>query len=301
MMNFQTEQFRTFLAVLECGTFDAAARQLHVTASAVSQRIKAMEQTAGQILLQRTTPVAVTAAGVIVHKLARQLRQLEADAAAELGLAGTSASAIAVAVNADSLATWFMAALALVPADAGLRFEVLREDEQHSASLLRSGEAMAAVTATADPVQGCSSVPLGAMNYRAVASVSFMRRWFPEGFSPGLLAAAPAVQFDRSDTLQSNFFTTVSGSPLTGPQHYIPDTIQFAAAVALGLGWGLMPEAHCRAGLRSGELVELLPGHISSIPLFWQRWKIQSTALDLLSAAVTAAAAAALAVPASRE
>ncbi|WP_197277842.1 LysR family transcriptional regulator ArgP [Arthrobacter alpinus] len=294
MMTFQTDQLRTFLAVLECGTFDAAAQQLHVTGSAVSQRIKAMEQAAGQVLLQRTTPVAATTAGVVVHKLARQQRQLQADAAAELGLSGTTGTAIAVAVNADSLATWFMAALALVPPDAGLRFEVLREDEQHSAGLLRSGEAMAAVTATPDPVQGCTSVPLGAMNYRPVASTAFMRRWFPGGFSPELLATAPAVQFDRSDTLQSNFFTEVSASPLTGPQHYIPDTIQFSAAVQLGLGWGLMPAVHCRAGLSSGDLVELMPGHISSIGLYWQRWKIQSTALDLLTTAVVTAAAKAL-------
>ncbi|WP_219816974.1 LysR family transcriptional regulator ArgP [Arthrobacter sp. GMC3] len=294
MMNFQTEQLRTFLAVLECGTFEAAAQQLHVTASAVSQRIKALEQAAGQVLLQRTAPISPTAAGVIVHRLARQLRQLESDAATELGLTGTARTAITVVVNADSLATWFMPALAIIPADSGLSFEVLREDEQHSASLLRSGAAMAAVTATPDPVQGCSVVPLGAMRYRAVASAPFMRRWFPGGFTPGLLAAAPAVQFDRTDTLQSNFFTTVTGSALTGAQHFIPDTIQFAAAVQLGLGWGLMPEAHCRAGLRSGDLVELLPGHLSHIELFWQRWRIQSTALDLLSAAVTTAAATAL-------
>lgn len=294
MFNFQTEQLRTLLSVLECGTFDAAAQQLHVTPSAVSQRIKAMEQTAGQVLLQRTTPIVATAAGLIVHKLARQLRQLEADAAAELGLPGASGTTISIAVNADSLATWFLEALALVPEDAGLRFEVLREDEQHSTSLLRTGEVMAAVTATADPVQGCSVMPLGVMKYRAVASASFMRQWFPAGFSVGLFAQAPAVQFDRSDTLQSNFFNAVTGAQLLGAQHFIPDTIQFAKAVQLGLGWGLMPQEHCRKGLRSGELLELIPGKVSSIPLYWQSWRIQSSALDLLTEAVTTAAAVSL-------
>lgn len=294
MMNLQTEQLRTFLAVLELGTFEAAAGQLHVTASAVSQRIKAMEQAAGQVLLQRTSPVTVTPAGVIVHKLARQLRQLEADAAAELGIAGAGGAPIPLAVNADSLSTWFVGALAAVPAAAQLTFEVLREDEQHSAGLLRSGQVMAAVTASPDAVQGCSVVPLGSLRYRAVASADFMARWFPNGFTPEDLAAAPAIQFDRTDTLQGNFFASVTGSALAGPQHFIPDTIQFAQAVSLGLGWGLMPEAHCDDGLRTGRLHELVPGHVTGMPLYWQRWKIQSTALDVLSTAVTTTASGAL-------
>ncbi|MDQ0278300.1 LysR family transcriptional regulator (chromosome initiation inhibitor) [Arthrobacter silviterrae] len=294
MLNFQTEQLRTFLAVLEHGTFDSAAGELHVTASAVSQRIKAMEQAAGQVLLQRTAPVRATAAGVVVHKLARQLRQLESDCAAELGLAGARGTAIPMVVNADSLATWFVDALAAVPEDAGLSFEVLREDEQHSAGLLRTGEVMAAVTATPDAVQGCSVAPLGSLRYRAVASAGFMARWFPGGFQAQRFPAAPAVQFDRTDTLQDNFLATVAGVPLSGPQQFIPDTIQFARAVELGLGWGLMPEPHCRAGLRAGTLVELVPGRITRVPLYWQRWKIQSPALDVLTAAVTTTAAAAL-------
>ncbi len=294
MLNFQTEQLRTFLAVLEHGTFDAAAKMLHVSASAVSQRIKAMEQEAGQVLLTRTTPVQATAPGAVVHKLARQLRQLEADAAAELGLADAAATPIPLAVNADSLATWFMGALAAVPADSGLTFEVLREDEQHSAGLLRSGAAMAAVTAAPDAVQGCTAVPLGALCYRAVASAAFLQRWFPGGFDAKRLAAAPAIQFDRTDTLQSNFLASVAGAGVTGRQHFIPDTLQFAAGVQAGMGWGLMPEAHCAAGLRTGSLVELVPGRVTGIPLYWQRWKIRSAALDVLTAAVTTTAAAAL-------
>lgn len=293
MTMFQAEQLRTFLAVLEHGTLDAAAGELRVTASAVSQRIKAMEQSAGQVLLLRSTPVTATAAGLVVHRLARQLGQLEADAAAELGLAGSAARSLPVVVNADSLGTWFMEALELLPED--LAVELVREDEQHSAALLRSGEVMAAVTASSVPVQGCSVVSLGSMEYRPVASAAFMRRWFPGGFSPGQLAAAPVMQFDRSDTLQANFCRTVAHRPPFGVQRFVPDTLQFAEAVRRGLGWGLVPEGQCRTGLASGELVELVPGRVVGVPLFWQRWRIDSAALDTLTAAVVAAAAGALA------
>ncbi|MFB9164027.1 LysR family transcriptional regulator ArgP [Arthrobacter psychrochitiniphilus] len=294
MPSFQTEQLRTFLAVLDHGTFEAAAQQLHVTPSAISQRIKAMEGSAGQVLLQRTTPILPTPAGTIVHRLARQLRQLEADAATELGLAVSGPNTLTVVVNADSLATWFLDALELLPGSGQPGVEVIREDEQHSVDLLRSGIVMAAVTATEQPVQGCSSTPLGAMTYRGVASGAFMAKWFPQGFSAEALNAAPSLNYDRCDTLQSNFTAAITGKPLTGPRHFLPDTLQLAEAVSRGVGWGLMPEAHCRAGLAAQTLVELVPGHRTHIPLYWQRWKIQSAALDLLSTAVRQAAALAL-------
>lgn len=296
MTSFQTEQLRTFTAVLDAGTFDAAAASLHVTASAVSQRIKAMEQAAGQVLLQRTTPIQATPAGTIVLKLARQLRLLEQDTAAELGLSGGAGhgTPMPIVVNADSLATWFIEALAAVPPELRLTFEVLREDEQHSAALLRSGAAMAAVTATPDAVQGCTVAPLGSMRYRAVATPRFMRQWFPDGFAADRFGAAPAIQFDRTDTLQTTFFESVAGSPLTSPQHYIPDTLQFARAILLGMGWGLMPDAHCQADIRAGHLIELAPNRPTDIPLYWQRWKIHSPALDRLTDAVRTTAAAAL-------
>lgn len=49
-------QLATFQAVIEGGSFEAAARTLHVTPSAVSQRIKALEQAVGQVLVRRRTP-----------------------------------------------------------------------------------------------------------------------------------------------------------------------------------------------------------------------------------------------------
>lgn len=291
MLDFQAEHLRTFLSVLELGTFDAAARSLHVTASAVSQRIKAMEHTAGQVLLTRTTPITPTSAGESVHKLARQMRQLESDCEAELGLKGSGVAAMTLVVNSDSIATWFIKAIASIPADSGLTFEILREDEKHSAALLRSGAAMAAVTATPQPVQGCSSTPLGAMAYRAVASRDFMARHFPHGFDRKKLEGTPVIQFDRNDTLQTDFFREMTGKELHGPAHYIPDTLQFEAAVRAGLGWGLLPDIEHDAGLASGELLEFVPARVSRVPLFWQRWNIASPALDVLTDAVMTTAA----------
>ena len=288
MQPFQFEHLATFAVVVQEGSFDAASRALHVTPSAVSQRIKAMEQAAGQVLLQRTTPVQPTAAGDVVLRLARQVRVLQADAQRELG-GSVTGMALPLVVNADSLATWFLGALARMPRDRSVFFEVHREDEQHSTSLLRSGRVTAAVTATPEPVQGCSVEALGSLRYRAVASSEYLDHWRPSGTPDDDLAwlgAAPVLDFDRKDDLQERFYRTLTGEDLAAPRHYMPASGEFAAAVRLGIGWALLPEQQCLADLRRGTLRQLAPDLPVDVPLYWQRWKISSPILDELSACV---------------
>lgn len=287
MRSFQLEQLRTFAAVMEEGTLEAAARSLCVTPSAISQRLKAMEDAAGQILLQRTSPVRPTSAGEAVLRFARQLRQLDWDVRQELGASGAPpGSPIPLVVNADSLSTWFLPALASLPPDLGACFELRREDEQHSTQLLRTGAVMAAVTATPEPVQGCSVEPLGSLRYRAVAARRYVQRWWPNGAELVVGSLMPVVDFDRKDDLQAGFFRSVTGADLAAPRHYVPSSGEFAQAIRLGLGWGLLPEQHCTADLDSGDLVELAPGNPVDVSLYWQRWKIDSPVLNHLTAAV---------------
>lgn len=301
MPQFPSDQLLTFATVLSEGTLDAAARLLHITPSAVSQRLKALEQQAGRVLLQRSNPAQATEAGEVVLRLARQVAQLEADAGRELGMGTDRAQlAVPIVVNADSLAVWFLQALAQVPGDLGVTFDLHRDDEQHSTSLLRSGTVMAAVTATPEPVQGCRVESLGVMRYRAVAAPQFVERWFP-GLEEGLdkrpvrhlggatLNAATTVDFDRKDTYQWAFVQaafTAEGEPVPerkGPRHYVPASQDFGDAIRLGLGWGLIPEVQCGPEIADRRLIELAPDRPFDVPLYWQRWKTASSVLDVLS------------------
>ncbi|NWL34024.1 LysR family transcriptional regulator ArgP [Paenarthrobacter nitroguajacolicus] len=302
MPHFPSEQLLTFATVLSEGTLDAAARLLHITPSAVSQRLKALEQSTGSVLLQRSNPAKATEAGEVVLRLARQVAQLEADAGRELGLGADGAQlAVPIVVNADSLAVWFLQALAKVPADLNVTFDLHRDDEQHSTTLLRSGTVMAAVTATPEPVQGCRVESLGVMRYRAVAAPHFVDRWFPElwegldsgsGLTGAALNAATTVDFDRKDTYQWAFVQSAfkaEGVPLPerkGPRHYVPASQDFGDAIRLGLGWGLIPEVQCGPEIADGRLIELAPDHPIDVPLYWQRWRTASRVLDVLSETV---------------
>ncbi|GAA1433090.1 LysR family transcriptional regulator ArgP [Streptomyces thermospinosisporus] len=290
------DQVRTLLAVVDEGTFDAAAAALHVTPSAVSQRVKALEQRTGRVLLQRTKPVRPTESGEVLVRLARQVARLERDAHRELGLSGAGeATRVAIAVNADSLATWFLDALTRVPAQLQARFDLRREDEAHTAALLREGTVMAAVTSSPEPVPGCSVRHLGRMRYLPVANPRFAERYL-SGPLAEVVPEAPVVVFDRKDDFQDGFVRRLTGgrAEASAGRHYVPTSEGFAQAVAAGLGWGMVPEAQAEPLLRAGRLTVFAPGRETDTSLYWQQWKLDSPALTAVAEAVTATAAQAL-------
>ncbi|MGN9774325.1 LysR family transcriptional regulator ArgP [Micromonospora sp. H33] len=287
-------QLRTLAAVVAEGSFDAAARLLHVTPSAVSQRIKTLEETVGQVLVRRHRPCRPTEAGEPLLRLAGQLALLEQEALAEargpLG-GGRGRTRVAVVVNADSLGTWFPAALARVPEQLDLSFDIRQDDQEHTAELLRDGSVTAAVTAQREPVQGCRVQRLGAMRYRALAAPGYAERWFPDGATPAALAEAPVMVFDRKDRVQHRFLRALTGRELDPPVHYLPSVPAFSEAIRRGLGWALVPEQIADADLAAGHCVDLAPGRHLDVPLYWQHWRLESAALTALTAAVRGVAA----------
>jgi LysR family transcriptional regulator (chromosome initiation inhibitor) len=294
-MRFDREQLETLAAVVAAGTFDAAAARLSVTPSAVSQRIKALEQQLGRVVVVRSKPIAATESGAALLRLAQQLAVLEQEAASELGLAESAASvSMPLAVNADSMATWLLPALAEVAHAHPVTFELHRDDQEYTAALLAAGTVMAAVTSDSHPVSGCTVTPLGRMLYRPVCSPSFAAQWFAEGPTVSALAAAPLVEFDHKDELQSRYLMAVSRRQLAPPRHYVPASADFAVAIELGLGWGMLPDAQSAPARRSGALVTVDPEREVAVPLYWQQWNLRSATLDAVASAVVVHARAAL-------
>ncbi|WP_225847141.1 LysR family transcriptional regulator ArgP [Streptomyces sp. HPF1205] len=302
MIDLPLDQVRTLLAAVDEGTFEAAAEVLHVTPSAVSQRVKALEQRTGRVLLLRTKPVRLTESGEVVVRFGRQLTRLERDAAEELGIGErTGPATLPIAVNADSLATWFLPALAGLGEDLGVCFDLHRDDQDHTAHLLRQGRVMAAVTSSPEPVQGCSVRPLGRMRYRAMAAPGFVARHLADGSPSDLLPSAPVVVFDRKDDLQDRFLRELApGRPPGRFRTYVPSSESFVEAVAAGLGWGMIPDAQAAAHRAAGTLTDLAPTRPVDVALYWQQWKLDSPALAAVAEAVARTAARALARPEGR-
>jgi len=202
---------------------------------------------------------------------------------------------LGVAVNADSLATWLVPALGLFTAQVGHRVDIVVDDQDHTASWLRSGRVAGAVTTEIQPVQGCSVEPLGVMRYRATATPGFIRRWFAKGFTARAVKRAPVLLFNRKDLLQERFVREVLGRDLGAlREHCIPSPTAFVEASLLDLGWGLNPAPLVQALLRSKRLSALVPGRWLDVALHWQRWTLAAPSLDALTTCIRARAKASL-------
>ncbi|MDE4131925.1 LysR family transcriptional regulator ArgP [Phaeobacter sp. QD34_3] len=283
-MQFVPNQLAALRSVLRHGSFEAAAQSLGVTASAISQRVKALEDRTGTALVHRGPPSTGTAAGLRLAKHAEDVALLEDQVARDLALSAPgSAAQLRCAINADSLATWFIPAMAACP---DLLFDLVIDDQDHSADWLRRGEVSAAVTCGNKPVGGCTLHDLGALRYVATASPSFVARWLAEGVTTTTLSAAPCLVFNAKDALQRRWMETYVAPGLAPPAHFLPSSQAFIEAAKAGLGWGMNPLSLVQDALAAGDLVELVPGTPLDVPLGWQVSRVMAAALGPATRAI---------------
>ncbi|WP_037308197.1 LysR family transcriptional regulator ArgP [Ruegeria halocynthiae] len=282
-------------SILRHGSFDAAAAELAVTPSAISQRIKALEDRVGAALINRGTPCTATPAGLRIAQHAEDIGLLEAKLARDLTLDQTSGPArVRVAVPADSLATWFIDVMAQVD---DLLFDLVVDDQDYSAEWLRRGEVSAAITVGGHSVAGCDTVALGALRYLPTASPAYMRKWFADGVSETTLAQAPCLTFNQKDGLQKSWIIEQTGRRISPPSHYLPSSQGFVDAAIAGLGWGMNPTVLAQPALEDGRLCLVLPEAHLDVPLTWQVVRVLAPALAPLTTAIKRAAAIELLPP----
>lgn len=294
-MDLLHPQLAAFAAVLEEGSFEAAAHRLSVTPSAVSQRIKALEDRLGQVLLVRQIPCRPTPAGERLLRRVRPMQALEAEALADFLPADEVAPrSVAIAVNDDSLQTWFLDGLATLHKRYGYLFDVRVDDQDHTLEMLRNGSVLGAVTGDARPIQGCNVYRLGAMRYFAIASPEFADRYFGKHIGTEALRTTPLIVFNRKDDLQWRFIQRITRARVSPPVHYLPTSTGFVDAAALGLGWCLAPETLIAPAVKAGRVVILDSKRWLDVPLYWQFASVRSEILENVGRALREAASGAL-------
>jgi LysR family transcriptional regulator (chromosome initiation inhibitor) len=285
-MTIDPRRSEAFMAAIDSGSLEAAALQLSITPSAVSQRITALEQDLGVPLLVRARPCRPTAPGMRLLQFLRRRALLEAEFLAEQE-SDAGPVRVTLAVNNDTLATWLLPVLAPVLIGEGLLVEFVLDNQGHTFALLEQGQALACISGEPATMRGCTVSPLGAMRYRMVAAPAFARRWFPDGINREAARRAPVMVFDRKDTLQTAFLLQHFGLPEGSyPFHYVPASDPYVQAIRLGLGYGMLPLEQCAAMLASGALVDLTPALHVDVPLYWHAWRIQPPRLERMGAAL---------------
>ncbi|KAB0584442.1 LysR family transcriptional regulator ArgP [Ideonella dechloratans] len=265
-------------ALAEAGSFDGAAQLLHITQSAVSQRLRSLESNVGHVLVVRERPLRLTEPGKVLLRYARQMQVLRADAARELGATLNRDERLPIAVNPNSLATWVLPALdPLVQRglQEGFGVELIVDDQDFTHDWLRQGEVLGCVSTVAQALRGCACQALGAMRYVAAASPAFVARHLPQGLNRRNFAQLPFVTFNRKDDMQTEWVAKAFG--VRDPQlreRFVPSSEAVARAAAMGWGVSVLPELLARPLLASGALLPVLPEVHLDVTLYWHQWKL---------------------------
>jgi len=267
--------------VAQGGGFDKAANALNITQSAVSQRVKLLEEQMGQILVARTSPPRLTSAGRNLVKHYLQVKRLEDDLFSEIAeKTDKGYTPIAVALNADSLATWFLDAIKSFVVKDGVLLDIRVDDQEQTHQLLKDGDVVGCISTKEQPLQGCRIDYLGQMNYHMFASPEFAKKWFPSGLTIADVCSAPAIIFNRKDELHNKLFQLVLGQvPDAIPANYVPSAEKFVDFIAMGLGYGMLPRQQSEPFTGNGQLIDLAPGHSIPVKLYWHCWNLKSKLL----------------------
>lgn len=294
-MKLDREQLEAFVTVLDEGGFERAASSLRISQSAVSQRIRALEQAVGSALLLRVVPPRPTSAGISLLRHVRQLRLMEAQFERQLAPVHDGSVTLSVAVNADSLATWFPAAMRDIWQREELLLDLLVDDQAHTHDRLRRGQVSGCVTSLADPIAGCDAKPLGVLRYVCVATPAFAARWFDGSLRAGNWQRAPAIVYDRKDAMHADFIHRHFGIPdARFPSHAVPSPEAFLTCICNGIGYGFVPLPQLSDLLETGVLIDLAPAYRPSVSLYWQHWILEPEPAQRLTQAVMASAGKAL-------
>ena len=302
MSTFDPIALECLAAIVEEGGFERAAQRLNVTQSAVSQRLRALEAQVGSVLIVRSRPLRPTSSGQLLLKHTKQMRLLRADLERDLQELAPSAQGggreeerIAIAVNADSIATWALEALGPL-ARQRLPLEIIADDQDFTKEWLRSGQVLGCVTTLKQALRGCRMVPLGSMRYVAVAEAEFAARCLPRGLTQHSFREVSFVSFNRKDDMAVEFVARAFGlKRVSLHQLFVPSTEGQLRAVEAGWAVAILPEILVRDALAEGRLVDLAPGQTLSIALYWHCWNLESAVLETLTQALINGAAAALA------
>ncbi|MBF9003314.1 MULTISPECIES: LysR family transcriptional regulator ArgP [Vibrio] len=288
-MSLLSPQVRAFIAVLEEASFERAAKRLSITPSAVSQRIKQLEEKVGQLLVIRQFPCQPTPAGEKLLSRVKPMSLLEAEVLEDFMPEADNmahAKTFSIAVNEDSLSTWLLGALSDLYQEHNHQFDIQIDNEDFTVEHLKNGTVIGALTSEKKPLQGCVSHSIGAMRYFAVATPEFYQQYFKHGLTKEAFRQAPMLDYDHKDLLQRNFIEMIINQPVFPTcVHYIPSALGLVDAVKNQMGWCVTQEGLVGNAIESGDLINIAPNVFMDVPLYWQHAGVRSRVLEQITRA----------------
>lgn len=269
-------------AVVEQGSFIKGAAAMEVTQSAISQRIKALESIVGGPVINRGPKISLTDAGEYLLNHLDQVFDLEQKLAEKIPQLDLKQSPIRIAVNADSLATWWFKNIAGLSKDLNIRFDIISADQDQALSKMANGEVIACLCSNEDSLSGARAIKAKTMNYRMYATQAFIDKHFSNSSFNKSVAEAPAVIYDRHDKLHDRYLAA-AGYNGAYPYHKVPSVEGIAQAIINGLGYGLLADEQAEALSTSSDLINIKNNFFIEVDLYWHYWRNSSGLLEKFS------------------
>jgi DNA-binding transcriptional LysR family regulator len=268
-MSFSSDNVEVFLAVLDHGSFSAAARALHRVPSAVSMAIANLEAELDLSLFDRSgrEPQPTAAARSLepqARLLAAQLQQLQVQA---LALTQGLENRLTLAIAPELLAAPWSGPLATLAQEyPQLEVEVLAAPQADALALLHSGRAQLALVFERPSLDGREA-------FQEVANEMMVAVIAPA--HPVLAGAGGRL---REDHLRTTRQIVVAGRDLATRDarfefaRHVWRTDNALAALSMisaGLGWGWLPRNLARPHVAAGSLVEIAFENLSNELDLW--------------------------------
>ncbi|WP_111495478.1 LysR family transcriptional regulator ArgP [Marinobacter bohaiensis] len=265
------------ITVVETGGFERAGLALGLSQSAVSQRIKLLESRLGQPVLTRHPNLQATPAGRRLLNHAQQVQLLERDLRRQIPALSEDRTRLRIALNADSLATWWGDAIGAFCQQEGLLLDMVVEDQDVGLRRMREGDVAACLCSSDQPVAGARCIELGQMPYRAWARADYVEQHFGSGLTAEAFREAPAIVFGPHDQLQHRFLAQC-GYHGRFPYHLCPSSEGFIRLAMAGMGYGMIPDnmianQDTTLLVPAGALVNLDEETAVTVPLYWHYWR----------------------------
>ena len=279
MINYKL--LEAFAAVIQEKGFEKASKKLHITQSAISQRIKLLEEIEGRILIIRSVPPETTPYGKKLLKHFNMVVHLENQLRTDISKANPRGfKTIIAGVNEDSLATWFLDAVQPFLMSDKYLIDIKVDDQAETDKMLKNGKVFGCISSNELKISGCKSFFLGKMRYSAAANFEFAEKYFSSGFNKKNIKAAPCVIFNRKDMLQHAFFSDIMGVDIKNfPSHYVPSSEKFLDFILKGYGYGMVPHIQSNKFFKSEKLKKIYSESLD-VNLYWNCWDVKSELID---------------------
>ena len=264
-------------AIIETQGFETAAQKLFITQSAVSQRIRTLENYYGKPVLIRTLPYRPTELGKSLLGHYKRLMFLEESLKLTLSTEKQSPR-ISIAISRDSLETWFVEVMERLETILPITLEALADDQEDTLEYLKKGLVSACASTEARPITGCHAKFLGYFDYVLVASPEFIHNYFKHKKDRVKnLRKAPHVIFDSKDYLHARYLKKFFNITDAGSHyHVVPSVAGFRQFALKGHACALIPEIDIKKELVQKKLINLFPDKIWKMPIYWHSWVLEN-------------------------